>query len=319
MTPPLDLVDRLREAPYRWGPPHHVATTGWQEEERERLRVFWPARYSWPVTGNILETIRDGFARLGVLASEPGSNEGTGVLMLGCEVDGERHTVALDFSDYHDFVNADALERSSLYLKCQFRVEGYEDPRIVPAGYTATGRDYYRYFLPYRLRGRRGRRYDVVGRFGFTFQGELRRKAVSLLEAAPDLAFVGAGGKVRYSRFLRESALARLCLHMPGNGPFTHRVIEFLGLGSCMLSARFATRLHVPLEPGVHYVEIAEDLSDLVDKARYYARHDEERERIAAAGADLFDRFLHAEQLALYYAVTMLERLGSSRPRRSLA
>lgn len=159
----------------------------------------------------------------------------------------------------------------------------------------------------------------MVGRFGFAFQGELRRKAVALLEAAPDLAFVAAGGEVRYSRFLRESALSRLCLQLPGNGSFTHRVIEFLGLGSYMLSVRFETRLHVPLEPGVHYVEIAEDLSDLVEKARYYARHDAEREAIAAARADASDRYLHAEQLARYYATTMLERLGRGGPGRPAA
>jgi spore maturation protein CgeB len=115
---------------------------------------------------------------------------------------------------------------------------------------------------------------------------------------------------VRYSRFLEEVASARLCLHLPGNGPFTHRIGEFLGLGRCMVSLRFTTALHVPLEAGVHYVAIADDLSDLVDKCRYYLRHDDEREQIARRGQDFFDRYLHSDQLASYYVRSILDRLG---------
>jgi spore maturation protein CgeB len=128
--------------------------------------------------------------------------------------------------------------------------------------------------------------------------------------AANDIDFVGAGGKVRYSRFLREIAGARLSLHVAGNGPFTHRITEFLGLGSCMISVRFPLALHVPLVPGVHYVTCADDLSDLVEVCRYYIRLDDDRERIAAAGCEYFDRYLHCDQLAGYYVTTILNRLG---------
>jgi hypothetical protein len=180
----------------------------------------------------------------------------------------------------------------------------------MPGGYTVTVRDYYQCYRQYRAKYARDRRIDVLGRFGYRFQPELRRKAVALLSAAEGIHFVGGAGKVGYSRFLREAASARLCLDLPGNGSFTHRIAEFLGIGSCMVSLRHSTVLHVPLEAGIHYVEIADDLSDLVDKCRYYIHRDEERERIAQAGWDYFERYLHCDQLASYYVRSILQRLG---------
>ena len=53
-----------------------------------------------------------------------------------------------------------------------------------------------------------------------------------------------------------------------------------------MLSQRFATELHVPLLPGVHYVEIASDLTDLREKVCYYVAHDAERNAIARAAGN---------------------------------
>jgi hypothetical protein len=277
-------------------------------EDLSRITIVWPTTYQWPACDVIVHTIRDGFARYGVLRFAETAQPHTGVIMLGGVVDGHAHKIALDYSDYHDFINEAALAASSLYIKMQFRREGYTDSRIVRGGYTVTGREFYRYYVPFR-RGRR--RLGVLGRFGYTFQGDFRRKAVSLLAAAADIDFVGSEGKVRYSRFLREAATARMSLHMPGNGSFTHRVAEFLGLGTCMLSSRFATDLHIPLQPGVHYVEFSHDLSDLVETVRYYLRHDEERERIAKAGQAFFDRYLHREQLVAYYLRTILERLAT--------
>jgi hypothetical protein len=260
--------------------------------------------------GPIVETLKDGLMARGLIRAVPTPQPHKGVFMLDCFVDGRPHRVVVDYADFHNFVNEAALDECSLYFKGQFREGGYADSRIVAGGYTVTGRDFYRYCQPFRNRYATGRRIDVLGRFGYTFQGEIRRKAVAMLQAASDLNYVGTGPKVRYSRFIREAASARLCLHLPGNGSFTHRVAEFLGVGSCMMSVRYATALHVPLEPGVHYVLIADDLSDLVDKCRYYVANDEERERIASAGREFFDRYLHFDQLASYYVRTLLDRLG---------
>jgi hypothetical protein len=308
----LQLVDRLRELPYRVRPLRRAQSLSWPltADDRAAVAITWPDTYGWPPLAGIVETVKAGLSRTGVLRVGSTEQELEGVIMLSCIINGRPQFVALDFSDYHDFINEVALAKCSLYIKAQFRREGYSDARIIPGGYPVTGCDYYRYYSAYRRHSAAARRFDVVGRFGYTFQGVMRRAAVELLDTADDLHYVGSEGKVRYSRFIREAASARMCLHLPGNGSFTHRVAEFLGLGTCMLSVRFATTLHVPLEAGTHYVEIADDLHDLVDKVRYYRDHDEERERIARAGREYFDRYLHCDQLAAYYVRSMLDRLA---------
>jgi hypothetical protein len=305
------LLERVGEIPYRVLPPRHPRSPTWSlsREELSTISVVWPRSYEWNGVAVIVETIKDALQRAGVLREENTPQIHRGVVMLGCTIAGSWHNVVLDYHDYHNDINQHALERCSLYIKAQYRSGGYGDARIVPGGYTVMSRRYYRYYLPFRHYGNRRRDFNIVGRFGYAFQETIRRRAVEILSADPSLGFVGGGAKVRYCRFMRECANAKLSLHMPGNGPFTYRVVEFLGLGSCMVSLRFATELHVPLLPGVHYVEVADDLSDLADKVRFYLRHDKERTRIASAGREYFDRYLHADHVAAYYLHTMLARL----------
>jgi len=308
----LQLGDRLAELPYRMRPRARPRVLTWPltAHDRSRVVVVWPSRYEWPPAAPIVETFKDGLAELGVLRVRSTLQRHKGGVMLGCTVDGRPHAVFLDYSDHPMFINDAALAESELYFKCQFRRDGYDNDRIIPGGYPTASRRYYKFYLPFRSRYATDRRIDVLGRFGYTFQGEIRRRAVDILAAASDIHFVGGSAKVRYSRFLKEAASARLCLHLPGNGPFTYRVAEFLGLGSCMVSVRLTTALHVSLEAGTDYVEIAEDLSDLIDTCRYYLRNNHERERIAKAGQDFFDRNLHCDQLASYYVRCILDRLG---------
>jgi len=311
----LALADRLGEIPYRFRLLTHADVQTWPltEHELARVRITWPARYQWAPAAIFTETLKAALARRGVLQERPTSQTLPGIVLLGCTVDGLEYKVALDYSDRPDFINQEGLVESSLYIKLQFRTKGYADPRIIRGGYPPSSRLYYRYYLALRKRFAHDRRIDVLGRFGFKFEGDLRRKAVETLAGARDIDFVGHGARVRYSRFLREAAAARLCLDLPGNGPFTFRVPEFLGLGSCLIAPRYPTALPVDLEPGVHYVAVMPDLSDLLEAGRYYLAHDEEREQIASAGSDYFDRYLHCEQLGSYYIQSILDRLGSRR------
>jgi len=308
----FQLVERLSELPYRLRRRISSPSQTWpiKESDLARIKIIWPERYQWSGAKPIVSAIKDGLVKLGVVEVQSSPQNEQGVVALDCFVDGRRHAVALDYSDHPTFINDAALTKSDLYVKCQFQKGGYKDDRIIRGGYPVVSPVYYKYYRAFRANYGINRYIDVLGRFGYTFQGELRKRAVHMLDAAPGIDFVGGDGMVRYSRFLREAASARLCLHLPGNGPFTYRLPEFLGLGSCMISLRFTTELHVPLEAGIHYVEVADDLSDLIDKCHYYLRNDKEREKIANAGRDFFDRYLHCDEMAGYYVRSMLDRLG---------
>lgn len=305
-------MDRLAELPYRLRPRPAVAATTWpvSPAERARVSIAWPDRYEWAMSGLIVATLRDALARTGTLKPMPVPQEHEGVIRLDVTVDGATHPVMLDYFDLAP-VNAAALSACALYIKLQFDADGYDDPRIIPGGYPVTGVDYYKYFGAFRRQGNAAPDIEVLARFGYTFNGEQRRKAVELLTKAGDIRCTGAGGKVRYSRFLKEVARAKLSLDLPGKGNYTHRVAEFLGLGTLLLAPRYRVAMPVPLEPGVHYAAIADDLSDLVEVSRHYLKDEPARRALAQAGADYFDRYLHCDQLAGYYLRTLLDCFGA--------
>jgi hypothetical protein len=248
---------------------------------------------------------------MGVLSVAEVPQPYRGLVAVPCTVDGRSHLVAIDYSDRPDSVNREALRKSSIYIKLQYAECGYTDSRIIPGGYPSSHLDYYRYLRAFRHSPAVRLHIDVIGRFSFEFQGDLRSRAVEQLRSASDFKYVGAGARVRYSRFLREISYAKLAIDLPGNGPFTFRVTEILGLGACLVAPIYATALHEPLVPGVHYAPIAPDLSDLLEVCRYYLAHERERAEIARAGREYFDRYLHADHLAAYYVRTLLDGVGN--------
>lgn len=318
--PKLQLVDRLTELPFRILPPARARVSTWPltTAERERVQIVWPSSYQWAPTAVFAETVKRSLSRLGVLRVENTPQHQSGVVRLRCTVDGRSHIVAIDFADRPQSINDEALAECSVYFKFQYHQRGYRDSRILPGGYPVMRLDYYRCYRPFRAWYEHRSRIDVLGRFSLEFQSELRGRAVKMLSAAGDIRYVGAGPRARYCRFLRESASARLTLDLPGNGPFTFRVAECLGLGSCLVAPRYVTALHEQLVPGVHYVQIAADLSDLLDVCRYYLSHESERAAIARAGRDFFDRYLHSDHLAAYYLRTLLDLLGNDGERVTL-
>ncbi len=81
-----------------------------------------------------------------------------------------------------------------------------------------------------------------------------------------------------------------ICLCPWGNSPLTYRLFEGfahrnLVLAQSIAGIRFAD---CGLKAGVHYVEVARDLSNLVEEARYYLDHLDEAQAIADAGHELF-------------------------------
>lgn len=309
----FQVVDRILELRYRLRSSTRAKSPTWivTAADRARVKITWPSTYQWEHARVFVDTLEGAFARINVLRLAPILQIHRGIVRIVCTIDDRPHIIAIDYMDRPDAISKDALAECSLYIKFQHDERGYTDSRIVPGGYPVSSPHYYRYYPALRKRSVDDRRIGVLGRFSYKFQWELRGKAVEMLSRASDIHFVGAGTRVRYSRFLREVASARLGLDLPGNGPFTFRLPEFLGLGTCLISPRYVTALHEPLVPGVHYVAIADDLSDLLEKCRYYLAHEEERARIARAGQEFFDRYLHCDQLASYFLRIMLDRLGN--------
>ena len=315
---PFDLDERLAELPYRVRPRDTISRPTWAVSNHERLTLSmtWPARWPWPPARRILETLEDAIGRACRVRRRSITQNYYGAIIFTACVGSREYRIALDYHDSMS-INNDALNQTDLYFKLNYAKGGYGSDQVVPGGYPTTGLDYYKYYRAYRSKGMNDRKVDVLARFGYLYNADTRKKAVALLSSAQDFSYAGNSGKVRYSRFLREASLSKLCLDLPGNAPLSHRMSEFLGIGTCLISPRYATRLPVAIELGVHYVEIAHDLSDLLDACRYYIAHDDEREAIARAGQRYFDKYLHCDQLASYYIRTILDRLGEASARAS--
>ena len=86
---------------------------------------------------------------------------------------------------------------------------------------------------------------------------------------------------------------------------FRHILMDYLGIGACVVAARHRTALHVPLEHRKHIVYVKDDLSGPVALCRYYLEHDRERAQIARNGREFFDQSLHRDRLARYCLATL--------------
>jgi hypothetical protein len=277
-----------------WAPPQELIS---------QLAITWPDTYDWPATSAWMEHLETALHRLvRFRKAQIPQRRAEGVVSTLLTLNGERHSVIIDFSDKMDQLSASALESATIYFKMQYRWGGYGDPRVVPGGYSLLGRHTYRY-LP-RLRrdaDARSKLHNIYGRFGLNFSADIRRKAIALLADADDICFVGGTGFVRHSCYLRDIARSKIGIDMPGNGDFCFRLIDYLAIGVCIIAPRHHTELPIPLVDREQIVFCADDLSDLVPLCRHYLADDQARERIARNAREYFDRYLHRDQLARYY------------------
>jgi hypothetical protein len=107
--------------------------------------------------------------------------------------------------------------------------------------------------------------------------------------------------RVSFYNFLKGIASAKICIDLPGNGYLCHRLVEYMGIGVCIISPRNPNRLIVPLEDRKHIVFCNQDLSGLVDLCMYYDQNDYERELIVQNSREYVDLNLHSclERLVL--------------------
>lgn len=281
--------------------------------DTRRLVVRWPSEYQWNEAHHWVRHLLSGMRRLVPIERHPIAQPYEGLVMIELVVDGQPRKIAIDYGDYMDRLQQAALDEATLYFKMQYLRQGYGSAKVVPGGYVNPAQDFYKYVGWLRgVKDGRPPRFDVYGRFGLRFAAETRRRAVEMLRAQNRFRYEGDVAIVRYSRSLEEAAGAKVCIDLPGNGDFCFRLIDYLGIGACIVAPRHHTLLQVPLEDKKHIVFAREDLSDLVELCEHYLTHDDEREAIVRQSREFFDRYLHRDQLAGYYLARSLAAIGGA-------
>lgn len=282
------------------------------KEEIDAVEIHWPRKLEWKYAMGWVEPLFHGFrARVPVrLVDLPRENlEGTTVIEF--RRSGRTYRVALNCSDYPEVVHiADARAALDLEFKMQFRNGGYGDQRIVPGGFVANSM-----LIDWYVGGRRRERdrqnfdWDVYGRFGREFATEVRAKAVNMLEGQRRFHFYGGLRKVSFSKFLGEIARSRVCIDLPGNGPFCFRLVNYLAVGACIVSPPHAAIMPVPLVDRRHIVYTKPDMSDMIDLCDQYVNDAPAREAIVKHSREYYRQHLYWRSLSDYYLRTMLDRL----------
>jgi glycosyl transferase family 1 len=292
LTWPLDR-ERLAGITVRWPATYLSGSTGLQPMRRSRLAVKFAS-----LRGSMSAMVRTEIADI----EQPYE----GIVLLEVSIEGRRHEVAIDQRDFLD-VNERCAEGCLLYFKRQFALEGYPRSNVVPGGYTPLKQETLHRHLV-QLRRSRNSSHDVYGRFSLGLSPEVRGRVLELLTTQRRFGFTGGSKLTMYTQHLREIAGSKVCIDVPGVGPLSYRLVEYLAVGSCVVSYPHRARLHVPLVDGEHVAYVNEDLSDLVDLCDHYLRNPDERERLAANAQSYFDTYLHRDQLAAYHLHEILEQ-----------
>jgi hypothetical protein len=90
------------------------------------------------------------------------------------------------------------------------------------------------------------------------------------------------GWKRRFEEAARKYAESKICFNIAWFDDINMRNFEVLGSGGFLLTNDIPS-IHEVFEDGKHLV-LYKDLDDAVEKARYYLKHEDERNRIAEAG-----------------------------------
>lgn len=291
-------------------PPHECA---WRVEPQELsdVRITWPRSYQWPYALGWVEPLLEGFKRRVpvTLANIPQPFTSTVVIQV-CRGK-QTHRVAINCSDYPDLIHLHTPGAAlDLEFKMQYLHGGYGESAIIPGGFVANSMliDWYAR-RPQRERDRQRFHWDVYGRFGTQFGTHVRKKAIGMLQEQRRVRFYGGHHKVHFTKFLNEIAQARVCIDLPGNGPFCFRFVNYLAVGACVISPPHATTMPEPLVDRKHVVYTKPDMSDLVDLCEHYVNDTRAREAVMYNARQYYRRHLHWRSLSGYYLRTMLDRL----------
>jgi hypothetical protein len=272
--------------------------------------IYWPTEYEHSNATGFVRPLREGLGKLATVEPREIPQPYPGIVILGVGYQDRRFSIAVDYYDF-TFVNEPCLRNVSIYFKMQHRRCGYGDLKILPGGYVAGKRSLYDYYCRLRELRRSTPQLDVYGRFGMGFSAEVRSRAVAILQGDKRFQFVGGTSLALYMQSLREAARARVCIDMPGNGPFCYRLVEYLAAGCCVVAPRHEAVMHGELRDREHIVYCRPDLADLADLCAYYVENGDARREIETNAARFFDDYLYPTRLASYYLQALDDRLSS--------
>lgn len=279
-------------------------------EELREVSIRWPTRYQWPRAHLWVDSLLYGFRSRTRVEMVELDQPYKGTVLFQFIARGRAHDVIIDYSDYPE-INEEGVGRCPVYFKMQHRREGYGVSHVLPGGYVPDGRKLYLHLPRLRkLRDKQDFAYDVYGRFSLEFAGETRRRSVEILKEQRDFRFEGGLAKVSYLDFLKEVARARICIDLPGEGDFCHRLINYFAVGSCVIAARHRNILNAPLVDREHLVYMKDDFSDLVELCNFYLKNDEAREEMRRKSRLFFEQYLHKDNLTNYYLRAILDRVA---------
>jgi hypothetical protein len=285
--------------------------TDWElsDVELSDIKVYWPVKYEWPDAEKWVEPLVSELRRRVTVEIVDLEQIYPGTVTFRVSAEGREHNIAVDYWD-HSTINEGCLKDALVYFKMQYSAGGYDDPRVLPGGYVPDSRQLYLSLRKLRCeRDRMDFDFEVYGRFSLDYARERREQAVTLLKSQTKFAFEGGLTKVSYQEFLRQVARSKICIDLPGNGDFCHRLVNYMAVGACIIGPPHRNRFHVPLRDREEIAFTKPDLSDLVDLCAYYLENDEEREKMCRASRRYFDLNLHRRNLSSYYLRQILNTL----------
>lgn len=308
-----DNLDRAYEFFWRRTSPHTIPRGELlrpvPDEELARIEITWPSTYVWEPRRILGDQVRDALRRFVTVREAEVPQPWDHVVT--CEIairDRGRWTINVETSDYWE-LNEAAARAVPLHFKMEYLLGGYPGfDNVIPVSYTNADARIYNY-LP-RLRAMRDRLpplFQVYGRYGLSL--EKRRKPMAILGSATRFAFYGGTGKVRYSRYLREAARARVCIDLPSMSSMTFRLIDLLAIGSCIVGPPHTNQLLAPFVNGEHVLYCRPDYEDLEDVVARVLGDPALQRKLVTGSRAFFDRYAHRDQAASWLLSHCLERL----------
>jgi hypothetical protein len=124
---------------------------------------------------------------------------------------------------------------------------------------------------------------------GIPFEGGLCRDSTIPVEPPEDLL----KPSIKKNDYLSLLGDTQISLALHGYNPLTFRLFESFSR-RCLVIAQDLSDIRFVdcgLKPGLHYVSVKKDLSDLVERTRYYIEHLDEAQKIADAGFNHFRKY----------------------------